>query len=396
MRWPLREAPMRYRISMPASHAAVPHAIVHVVDSLEFGGLERVVADLAVAQARRGHRVHVFSIQDTHGLRAELERAGIPVVQGGKRSGLDPALVLRLRALVRGLGGCIVHTHNFVPNYYAAMAVVGLRGAVLVNTCHNMGARLRAPRLRLLYRASLLRTRRVAMVGRQVEERLTKLGIAPRGRTEVVPNGIPLTRHERLPGARERARTVLALPDDALVIGCVGRLVELKNHRVLIAQLPALAADFPQLRLVLLGDGPLAPALRAQAAALGAADRVVMPGARDDVHALLPGFDVFALPSHTEGLSIALLEACAAGLPIVASRVGGNPEIVVEDVTGRLFDPDDGAALQPILSTLLADPALRARLGHAARVWVEENGSVEVMCDKYDGVYARARGETRD
>jgi glycosyltransferase involved in cell wall biosynthesis len=158
--------------------------------------------------------------------------------------------------------------------------------------------------------------------------------------------------------------------------------------------LPALAADFPQLRLVLLGDGPLAPALRAQAAALGVADHVVMPGARDDVHALLPGFDVFALPSHTEGLSIALLEACAAGLPIVASRVGGNPEIVVEDVTGRLFDPDDGLALQSILRTLLADPALRTRLGRAARAWVEENGSVEVMCDRYDGVYARACGES--
>jgi glycosyltransferase involved in cell wall biosynthesis len=381
---------------MPAPHADVRHTIIHVVDSLEFGGLERVVVDLVAAQTRRGHRVHVFSIQDTHGLRAELERAGIPVVQGGKRGGLDPALVRRLRALVRGLGGCIVHTHNFVPNYYAAMAVFGLRRAVLVNTCHNMGARLRAPRLRWLYRASLLRTRRVAMVGRQVDERLAKLGIAPRGRTEVVPNGIPLMRHERAPGARERARAALGLPEEALVIGCVGRLVELKNHRALIAQLPALAADFPQLRLVLLGEGPLASGLRAQAAALGVADRLVMPGARDDVHALLPGFDVFALPSHTEGLSIALLEACAAGLPIVASRVGGNPEIVVEDVTGRLFDPDDGAALQAILRALLADPPLRTRLGLAARAWVEENGSVEVMCDRYDGVYARARGETHD
>src|SRR5690606_13217439 len=124
------------------------------------------------------------------------------------------------------------------------------------------------------------------------------------------------------------------------------------------------------LHVVLLGDGPLAETLRAQAAAAGVAGQVLMPGARDDVHALLPAFDVFALPSQTEGLSVALLEACAAGLAIVASRVGGNPEIIEDGVNGRLFEPGDGAALRSALGELLADGALRARLGRAARAWV--------------------------
>lgn len=364
---------------------------MHVVDSLEFGGLERVVADLAIAQAAAGRRACVFSLSDaTAGFGAALERAGVPVLRGGKRGGFDLGVLRRLRAATRELRPVVVHTHNFVPSYYAALAVAGLRGATLVNTCHNMGARLAAPRLRTLYRWSLRRTAGVAMVGAQVHERLLALGVAPPARTQVVRNGIPLSRHGAVPAARARARQLLGIPEQALVIGCVGRLVELKNHRLLLEQLPALCADFPALRLVLLGEGPLASALRERAQALGVGDRVLLPGARDDVDALLPGFDVFALPSLTEGLSIALLEACAAGLAIVASNVGGNPEVVAEGRTGLLVPPTDGAALQAALHALLGDAALRARLGAAARGWVEANGSVEVMRDSYDAFYARA------
>ncbi|WP_417473665.1 glycosyltransferase [Luteimonas mephitis] len=365
-------------------------AIMHVVDSLEFGGLERVVTDLAIAQSTTGRRLCVFSISETGGFREFLERVGVPVVCGGKRAGFDMGVLQRLRETARDLRPVVVHTHNFVPSYYAAAAIAGLRGVVLVNTCHNMGARLAAPRLRALYRWSVRRTRRVAMVGQQVHERLLALGIAPPARTEVVPNGIPLARHGTAPAARGLARQALGLPDDALVVGCVGRLVEVKNHRLLLEQLPALLANFPPLQLVLIGDGPLAPELQARAQELEVVDQVLMPGARDDVNTLLPAFDVFALPSLTEGLSIALLEACAASLAIVASDVGGNPEVITDGVTGRLVAPTDGTSLRATLADLLGDAALRARLGAAARQWVEANGSVEIMRDRYDAFYAEA------
>lgn len=377
-----------------AAGASALHRIVHVVDSLEFGGLERVVTDLAIEQAAHGHRVAVFSLLDCQGFRAELDAAGIPVVIGDKRRGLDTALLRRLRRTVAEADADIVHSHNFVPNYYAAAALAWPTGRrrTLVNTCHNMGSRLANTRLRWLYRLSLARTARVAMVGRQVHAHFLDAGIVRADRAEVVLNGIPTGRHEATADARAEARAALGLAADALVIGSVGRLVALKNHRMLLAQLPALAAAYPSLHMVLIGDGPLRAELEDQAASLGVAGRVRFTGARTDVAALLPALDVFVLPSLTEGLSIALLEACAARLAIVATAVGGNPEIVTDSDTGLLVPAGDGEALHAALDGLLAEPATRTRLGAAAREWVCANASIQAMRRHHDSFYAAALG----
>ncbi|MGA9421323.1 MAG: glycosyltransferase, partial [Rhodanobacteraceae bacterium] len=312
-----------------------PISVLHVVDSLETGGLERVVADLAVAQRRAGHRVAVFSIQRTDGFRQTIETAGIPVLVGDKRGTLDRAVLRRLRAAMREHRIEIVHSHNFVPNYYAALAMLALPCApALVNTCHNMGTRLSQRRLRWLYRASLLRTAGVAMVSRQVRERLVGSGLVRKSRAVTVLNGIPIERFGNSASRRACARHALGLETDALVIGCVGRLVPVKNHALLVAQVPGLLRKHPTLHIVLIGDGPLEDKLRAQTEALGASERVHFAGARADVADLLPAFDIFAQPSLSEGLSIALLEACATGLAVVASAVGGNPEIIHDGNSG--------------------------------------------------------------
>lgn len=366
--------------------------IIHVVDSLEYGGLERVVADLAVAQAAHGHAVRVFSISDTNGFRASLEAAGIPVEIGGKQGAFDLGVLRALRrASLRG-GADILHTHNFVPSYYAAAATrFALRRPALVNTCHNMGARLGNRRLRGLYSWSLRHTARVALVGQQVRDSLVSLGVVPQEKADVVLNGVPT---DRTSGSRRDARARLGLPTDARVLGCVGRLVELKRHRLLIDAMPDLLIRHPDLHAVIVGEGPLEAALRARIAELGLDGRVLLTGARNDVPDLLPAFDVFVLPSRTEGLSIALLEACAAGLAIVATDVGGNGEIVHDGDTGRLVPSDDPAALAQALDELLGDDAGRQRFGQAAREWVVAHGSVDAMRQNYDTVYAKALDAT--
>ncbi len=372
------------------STSAVP-AIVHVVDTLETGGLERVVTDLALEQHAHGHRVTVFSLNATEGFRAVLEAGGVPVLIGDKRGTFDRRLLRALRAACAQAD--IVHTHNFVPNYYAALAMLGLgRRPRLVNTCHNMGTRLANRRLRWLYRASLARTARVALVGRQVHEHLVGRGIVAASKAVTVHNGIPVERFADDGSRRAAARAALGLTEDARVVGCVGRLVGLKNHRLLLSRLPSLLQRHPSLTAVLIGDGPLRGELQAFAQELGIADRVRFAGARPDVADLLPAFDVFALPSLTEGLSIALLEACATGLAIVASDVGGNPEIVADGRTGLLFDPADGARLEAHLDALLGDAGLRERLGRAAREAVVRDASIQAMRERYARVYAQALG----
>ncbi|MGE5453552.1 MAG: glycosyltransferase [Acidobacteriota bacterium] len=383
---------------MPAHHphshlpAARAHLnIVHVVDSLEVGGLERVTTDLAKAQKAAGHRVSVFSINSTTGLKAELQAAGIEVIEGHKKTSLDRQVLGALRSWIRSQHIDVVHAHNFVPNYHAAFATLGLRHRpVQVCTCHDMGMRLSNRKLRWLFKWSLTRTAEVAMVGKQVYDRYLSLGLVRPERAHAVLNGIPVDRFMASAERRTAARSDLGLTEQDLVIGCVGRLVPLKNHQRMIDVMPALLAGHPDLKLVIVGDGERRQALTDQVKQLGLEGHVLMAGQRSNVSQLLPAFDIFALPSQTEGVSIALLEACATGLAVVATRVGGNPEIVQDALTGLLIPPDDNAALQAALSQLLDAPLKRQEMGHQAAKWVREHASDLALREAYDRCYARA------
>lgn len=373
-----------------------PLNILHVVDSLELGGLERVVTDLAISQVARGNSVSVFSINDTGGHRGTLEAEGIRVVQGGKRRTAD-LHVLRLlwRTIVQG-GVDVVHAHNFVPTYYAAAALVPLRRRPpLVTTCHDMGTRLSDRKLRMLFRLSLTRTARVAMVSQQVYRRFIESGMIAPSKAAVIMNGVATERFAAGDEARRNARLELRLAPEAPVIGTVGRMVALKNQQALIGAMPVLLKAFPDAVLVIIGNGPLRSALQAQAVETGVSANVRFAGERTDVASLLHALDVFALPSLTEGLSIALLEASACGLPIVASDAGGNPEIVADGVTGLLVPVGNGESLTNAFLTLLQDSALRHRMGEAARAWVQANGSISASCRAYHQYYQEALGTTR-
>ena len=367
--------------------------LMHIVDSLEFGGLERVTTDLAIEQKRRGDTVCVFSLLHTEGLKPELEAAGIEVIVGGKRDGLDLPLIGRLRRAIAERGIEVVHAHNFVPNYHAAASLWGRwRRPTLVCSLHDMGFRLdREPRLKRFFTWAIGRTQGYAMVGSQVHGRYVGSGMVAAERATTVLNGIPVDRFRWTPERRRIARERLGVPQDALLIGAVGRQVALKNHALLIALMPALLARHPSLRLALVGSGPLEADLRAQAEAAGVGDRVILTGQRRDVADLTPGFDIFAMPSLTEGLSIALLEACATRLAIVATAVGGNPELVRDGESGLLVPPGEGPPLLQALDRLLADAPLRERLGQNACDWVRQHGSLDTLYTSFRTFYETAQ-----
>jgi glycosyltransferase involved in cell wall biosynthesis len=363
--------------------------ILHVVDSLERGGLERVVTDLAVEQRRAGHEVTVFSILRTAGFLGEIEASGIPVRIGGKMRAFDLGVIRALRAEAKRHD--IVNAHNFTPSYYSAVALLLHRRAPAhVVTCHDMGTRLKDRKLRAFFAFSLRRTRRAAMVSRQVRDWYVESELVPADRAVTITNGIPVERFRAIPERRATARHALGLTADALVVGCVGRLVPVKNHALLLECLPRLVTRHANLAVVLVGGGELATMLRERAASLGVAGRVFFAGEQPNVADLLPGFDVFAQPSLSEGLSIALLEASATGLAIVATDVGGNREIVGDGVTGLLVPSGDVDALTTALDRVLSDADLRASFGAAAAKWVERNASITVMREAYDRFYRDA------
>ncbi len=377
---------------VPPCPAHLKFRILHVLESLDRAGLERVASDLALSQHAAGHAVSVFCINDTDGFRAELEQAGIDVVIGGKSRSFDTRVMRRLRGVVAQADIDVVHTHNFMPNIYAAASLVGaMHERVQVTTCHDMGTRLSNRKLLAMYRLSLLRTDRVAMVGKQVHDRYVGQGLVKERRASTILNGIPVGKFAGASGSIVRAQ--LGIPASARVIGCVGRLVSIKNHALMIELMPDLVAKFPDLHLVLVGQGDSLDALQREVTSLGISGCVHIAGEQPDVVQWLAAFDIFALPSFSEGLSIALLEACASPLPTVAFAVGGNGEIIEHAVSGWLAGEGDKAAFRSGLERLIDDAGQRARFATAAANWVAANASVAAMTRQYDAFYVAALAE---
>jgi glycosyltransferase involved in cell wall biosynthesis len=231
-------------------------------------------------------------------------------------------------------------------------------------------------------------THTVALVCEAARRAAIERGIAPAEKAVVVPNGIRVESFDIASSrAREQLRQMLALPAQTQVIGTVGRLNWTKDQAGLIRAFRLVHDRQPSTALVLIGDGELRAELEQCAAAEGIADAVHFLGDRSDVRTLLQGLDVFVLSSLSEGYSMALLEACAVRLPIIATDVGGNGEIIRDGSTGVLVPPSDPSALAQAIVGLLQQPARAQALADAARVWVRTEGSLEAMAERYAGLY---------
>lgn len=360
--------------------------ISHVVENLERGGLERMVIDLALAQRAAGHEVRVACLFQRGALAGELEAQGIAVAACGKRTGLDLRALARLRRWLRAGRGGVLHTHNATAHYHAVLAACGLRFARVLNTRHGMG--LPASRGVRLYRWSLVRTDVVATVCQAARATAVANGLRPAGGVVAMPNGIRVAAFAPASADAHRAlAALLGFAPGARMAGIVGRLNAVKDHAGLLQAFARVSAVLPDAALVVVGDGPLRAELEALAARLGIAPRVRFLGDRSDVHRLLPGLDAFVLSSRSEGYSMALLEASAAGLPIVATDVGGNGEIVAHGRTGLLVPAGDPAALAGALQAVLADPAAARAMGQAGREWALREATLEAMAARYERLY---------
>lgn len=365
--------------------------ITHVVENLNRGGLERMVLELVKLQQRHGHQCQVICLFEPGSLAHELDAAGIPVHACGKRNGVDARALRRARQWVRAHGTEVLHTHNAVAHYQAVLATLGLGLRTVINTRHGMGGNRRSGRLDWFYRKALFRTRSVAMVCDAARRDAVGRGIVPAAKAVVVPNGIRVQDFQPASAAmRERLRQSLRLAPGTCILGTVGRLNWAKDQACMIRAFARVHAQRPDAALVLIGDGELRPSLQQLAQAEGIADSVHFLGDRSDVRELLQGLDVFVLSSLSEGYSMALLEACATALPIVATDVGGNGEIVRDGLTGRLLPPSEPAALADALLALLQHPLQATGLGRAARAWVEQHGSLESMAGRYAALYQQA------
>lgn len=362
--------------------------IVHVVENLDRGGLERTVVDLIASQRDAGHECRVICLFKLGLLARELLASGVRVDACGKRPGLDLRALRRARALIRQSPDAVIHTHNAMAHYYAVLASLGLPVKCRINTRHGMGGRTRSGRQEWLYRQSLRGTDYAVAVCEAARQRFAADGMHPRRALLSVPNGIRLERFRPADDvARQSLVAELGLPTGSRIIGTVGRLQPVKDHALLLRAFAKVRVQVPEAALVIVGDGPLRAALEAQAEQAGLSDALRFMGDRHDVPRLLTGMEVFALTSTSEGYSVALLEACASSLPIVATDVGGNREIVRHGINGRLVPSGDTAAIATALIALLRGGEQAAAMGRAGYAWAQAEASFRTMAERYHGLY---------
>jgi glycosyltransferase involved in cell wall biosynthesis len=361
--------------------------IAHVLSSFDLGGQERVALDLARTQRAHGNEVLVVSIAPPPEgpIAEELRQAGVRAETLAKRSNLDPSLPLRLAALLARAGVEIVHTHNPQALIYGALAG-RLAGARVVHTKHGINPD--RPR-RVWLRRAAARLVDAYVVVTPTLARIASHECDP-NRVHVVANGIDTSSFTPHPDARSDSRRELGLPEDAWVVGTVGRLAPEKDQALLIKAMAPLLGE--RRRLVIVGDGPERDALSAVVREANVERHVLMTGARSNVARLLSAFDAFALPSRTEGLPLVLLEAMASELPVVATSVGGIPDLVVPGVTGLLVPPRDAEALQAALLSLIDRQVLARQMGLTARRHVLARHSLGAMAKAYGQLYEAARG----
>ena len=360
-----------------------PVGVLMLTKGLGRGGTERLLADTVRHVDRSRFRVEVaYLLPWKDALCDEIRAADVPVHCLDAPRPTSVAWLPRLRRIVRDHGIDVVHTHMPLPAAAARVALPGRR-PVFVHTEHNMWDRYRRP-TRWINRVTYRRNAAVIAVSDRVAG-----SIRSRVPVEVVVHGIDADRARHGSVARESARRALGLDAHQPVVGTVGNFTAKKDQVTLLRAAARLRQEVPDLRLVLIGSGPLEGELRSLADALGIAASTFFAGSRPDVGALLPAFDVFALSSRFEGLPIALLEAMASRLPCVATSVGGIPEVVTDGDDGMLVQPGDPDALATAIGKLLADDVLRSTVGDRALVRARDF-RVDRAVRRIEAVYARA------
>jgi glycosyltransferase involved in cell wall biosynthesis len=370
----------------PKPGKSAAQSIVHVVDSLEVGGLERTVVRLAIAQKKAGDDVQIITIWSNGPLAAPLTEAGIPVTCMAKRHGLDIRTIKRLRDTV-STGVDVIHTHNVMPHYYATAASLGLK-VRRVSTRHDMGMHLKGKRMNFLYNLSLYKTHAVVAVCEAARSRFVAEKIVPQNIISVIYNGIPAINKNGSENRKTKeARRKLSLPLEGPIVGSIGRLNVVKDYGTLIRAFEEVLKAYPAAKLVIAGNGPEKNDLQRLIDSLEIQENVVLLGERNDAEELLAQFDVFALTSLTEGFSVALVEAAWSGLPIVATDVGGNKEIVKDNETGFLAEPKNIQDIKTKIEALLANENLRLTFGNTGRKHAEKHWTLELMRDRYKTTY---------
>lgn len=360
--------------------------VFFIITGLNIGGAETQLVRLATRLKARGWDVCVVSLMPPRAYVEELEAAGIPVFPLGIRRKLpDPRPILRLARLIREWRPQIVHSYMVHANLLARVARLLAPFPVLVCSARNVreGGRLRE----LLYRLTDPLCDLTTQVCQAGLERYVRIGAVPRHKIRYIPNGVDTTYFKPDPEIRVALRKELGLKNFFVWLA-VGRFDPQKDYHNLVRAFAQVVMEKPNTVLLIAGDGPLRPSVEELVRELRLEGSVRFLGIRRDMPRLMNAADAYAMSSAWEGMANVLLEASASGLPIVATDVGGNGEIVIDGETGFLVPPKDpGKLAQAMLHLMSLPQEERKHMGERARQYVEENFSLERVVDRWECLY---------
>ena len=370
--------------------------LFQIITSLVLAGAERLVVHLLEYIDRERFAPVCICLANPVGshLEARVQQLGIPLYFLGIGDKMRLKVLSRLDALFRQYRPAVVHTHLGALNY-AYPLMIRYRTPARVYTVHNLAEKDIGRRTGPIVRALAFRYRigGVVPVAIAEEVRVSIQKVYGYTNPPLIPNGIPTDEYAPNPDTRAQWRQAHGIEPHATVVTHIGRFAVQKNHALLVEAFAQVHSDAP-LYLLLVGAGELEDAVRQQVAGLGLQERVRFLGVRADVADILRASDVFVLSSRWEGNPLSVMEAMAAGLPVVSTAVGGVPELVQEGATGRLVPSEDAGALAQAMQALVDDPARRQAMGAAARQHAIAHFDIRHTVRMYEELYERllARG----
>jgi len=361
--------------------------ILHLNNTSSIGGAEQVILDLAALIDPEKFKSYVSAFREGE-LVSEMRKRNIRFLWLKESTQVyDYKFLKNITRLIKENRIDLIHSHTWGTDFYGYWASKIL-GVPMLATVHNRYYIFEKWTRRLSYKVLISHVQKIVAVSKDIQNLLKKdLKLLPQ-KIKLIYNGIDTSRFEKK-FELGKLRKELNLSKGDLILGNVGNLREVKDHHTLILSFSKVSPFFPQAKLLIIGEGELKTNLIKLRSELGLDDRVLFLGHRDDIPSLLNLMDIFVLSSRLEGCSISILEAMASGKPVIATSVGGNPELVLEGKTGLLFPSAEPEKLAETVIQLLKDEKLRKRMGEEGRKRVKEKFSKESMVKNYGELYSR-------
>lgn len=349
--------------------------IIYIITSLNFGGAEKLLLDLVKNLSKERYEVGVATVVANGPLVSEFKKEGVAVKIFEKRSKIGIGVIWQIYKYLKQERPRIVHTHLFGGDTWGRVAAILAHVPIIISTEHNTN--LDEGNLKRLVKKFLsFFTKKIIAVSQAVKNYSVAVDHINEKKMIVISNGIDINKFAAIPEKKYSSPPV---------IGIVGRLEKQKGHEFLFKALN-LIKDIPWM-LWIVGEGSLKTRLKKLVKDLNLQERIIFLGTKSNIVEILSQIDIFVLPSLWEGLGLAVLEAAAAGKPIVASRVGGIPEIIEEKKNGLLVRPKDVQDLSRALRWMLTHEDEAAKMGQRARKIVKEKFDIKEMVEAYEKLY---------